>query len=162
MTPSPDVLSPARLAAWRCLCALKAGSAGGAESGFSGPGADPAGIDRRERAQAHRLAHGVLRRLALLDHLLEQAGVGGGEGLPRGSEPRGMERRAMFSRRRTPEPLWWILRLAAYEKLFQTQAPDYAVGQQTVALARRAGGAPAARFMNAVVRRLLPALETAY
>ncbi len=50
------------------------------------------------------------------------------------------------------------MRIAAFEKIFQSGAPDYAIGQQAVALARLAGGEPAGRFVNFVVRRLLPVL----
>jgi 16S rRNA (cytosine967-C5)-methyltransferase len=50
------------------------------------------------------------------------------------------------------------LRLTAYEKIFQASIPDYAIGAQAVALARRVAGDHAAGFVNAIVRRLLPTL----
>lgn len=93
---------------------------------------------RRDRAQANRLVQGVLRNLTLIDALLQ--------------------RPKLFDPARTPKPVLWALRMAVYEKIFQTQTPDYAIGEQTVELARQAGGVPAGRFANAIMRRLLPTL----
>lgn len=93
---------------------------------------------RRDRAQANRLVQGVLRNLTLIDALLL--------------------RPKLFDPAKTPKPVLWALRMAVYEKIFQANTPDYAIGEQTVELARQAGGAPAGRFANAIMRRLLPKL----
>lgn len=90
------------------------------------------------RAQVERLVKGVLRHRNLLDALLMAT--------------------ESFDARKTPGIIMWILRLAAYEKIFQSQAHDYAVGHQAVALARDFKGESAARFVNAVVRRLVTVL----
>lgn len=130
-----NALSAARVAAWRQLAASH-------RPGATAPLAaepDAAPPSRRDRAQANRLVHGVLRHLSLIDALL-------------GRPPR------LFDPAKTAAPLQWVLRLAVYEKIFQSNTPDYAIGEQTVELARQAGGAPAGRFANAVVRRLLPRL----
>lgn len=93
----------------------------------------------RERALANRLVRGIWQHRALLDALLQRDGF--------------------FKWGRTERSLRWVLRLAAYEKIFLTQSPDYAIGQQAVALARaRGGGERPAKFINALMRRLLPAL----
>lgn len=68
-----------------------------------------------------------------------------------------------FRMDRTPERLQWLIRIAAYQKVFLASTPDYAIGDQTVRHARLLGGERAARFANAVVRRLLadlPASES--
>lgn len=52
----------------------------------------------------------------------------------------------------------WILRMAAYEHMLLRAIPDYAIGQQSVSLAREVAGELGAKFMNAVLRRLLPML----
>ncbi len=129
--------SVARVSAWRRLARLgregePAPASGDAELDSLGADSD------RERAQSGRIVRGLLRQLGPLDALIARSGL--------------------LDERRTPEPLRWVVRIAAYEKIFQTGSPDYAIGQQAVALARVAGGAPAARFVNYVVRRLLPAL----
>lgn len=130
-----NALSVARAAAWRQLIAPSAGRAAAAET-------DTEDATRRDRAQANRLVHGVLRNLRLIDAWLNR--------------PR------LFDPARTPMPLVWVLRLAVYEKIFQANVPDYAIGEQTVELARKAGGAPAGRFANAIMRRLLPTLPASY
>lgn len=126
--------SPARREAWGRLCRLNRAT---------GPAArgDQGHLDRRERAQADRLVRGVLQHVTALDALIDTA--------------------AQVDRTRTDGAVIWILRLAAYEQIHQADAPDYAIGQQAVALAREAAGGDArkaaaqARFVNAVVRRML-------
>jgi len=135
MNAGETFASAARVAAWRRLCKPRLASAPAGEEADPGR-LDPA--DRREQAQASRLVRGVLRNLSLLDA--------------------GLERLGLFDPRKTPPPLLWVLRLAAYERIFQAQAPDYAIGAQAVELGRLAGGDKAARFVNAILRRLLPSL----
>lgn len=112
-------------------------SSGAPEKGWEQPARQDTG-DRRERAQCDRLVRGVLRRLTLLDAYLGRPGL--------------------FDPAKTPDRLRWILRIAAYEHIFQSHAPDYAIGQQAVALARETEGPRAGRFVNAVLRRLLASL----
>lgn len=128
--PGGQSATPARVAAWNCLRRL--GSADLPEIDKS-LDADP-----RARALGRRIVLGVARRLLLIDALIERTGL--------------------VDSRKTPKPVRWVVRIAAFEKIFQSGAPDYAIGQQAVALARVAGGEPAGRFVNFVVRRLLPAL----
>jgi 16S rRNA (cytosine967-C5)-methyltransferase len=135
MTPTHQDVSPERLQAWQRLRRGRRPPADGStESNLSG---DEPG-DRRRQAQADRLVRGVLRQLSLLDALLD--------------------RTELFQPDRTPVDLRWVLRLAAYEKIFQSTIPDYAIGEQAVALAGRACGPRATGFVNAVVRRLMPLL----
>lgn len=97
-----------------------------------------AGLGAQDRALAERLFRGVLQNLRLLDWLID--------------------REALFERDRTAPPLIWLLRLAAFQKIFLDSSRDYAIGQQSVEQARALGGPGAARFANAVVRRLLERL----
>lgn len=128
--PGGQSATPARVAAWNCLRRL-----GSAELPEIDTSLD---ADPRERALGRRIVLGVTRRLLLIDALIERTGL--------------------VDPRKTPKPVRWVVRIAAFEKIFQSGAPDYAIGQQAVALARVAGGEPASRFVNFVVRRLLPAL----
>lgn len=133
-SPAPSSsASAARQAAWRRLSHLRlaTGPAGETPEGWEIQ-------DRRDRAQANRMVRGVLQNLTLLDAYLERG--------------------KLFDPRRTPTDILWILRLAAYEKIFQASVPDYAIGNQAVELARKAGGERAGRFVNAIMRRLLPAI----
>lgn len=100
--------------------------------------AEAISTDPRERALEQRFVLGILRNLSVIDALIEDS--------------------RLVDRHKTPEPVGWVIRLAVFEKIFQAGAPDYAIGQQAVALARIAGKEPAGRFVNYVVRRLLPKL----
>lgn len=126
-------ISVARAAAWRKLRSL-----GNVRTAPLDEPREDGDATRRDRAQANRLVQGVLRNLSLLDAWLN--------------------RPKLFDPAKTPAAVLWILRLAAYEKIFQSSAPDYAIGEQAVELARQAGGARAAGFVNAIMRRLLPTL----
>lgn len=95
-------------------------------------------LSSSDRHFADRLRRGVLQNLLLLDEMLRRGGH--------------------FSFERTEPALLWILRMAAYQKAFMGGVPDYAIGQQSVALARRCCGARAAGFMNAVLRKCLAGL----
>ncbi|MDX6644945.1 MAG: rRNA (cytosine967-C5)-methyltransferase [Miltoncostaeaceae bacterium] len=97
-----------------------------------------AGLDPRDRAQAMRLAYGVVQRRRTLDWLIDDA----------------LERSAAL------EPaLRDVLRLGAYELAFSDAVPERAAVDQAVRLARGLGG-PARRanaragLANAVLRRL--------
>ncbi len=102
-------------------------------------------FEPRDQALAERLIKGILRRRNLLDAMLQRAAHVG---------------LAKFDPAKTPPTNVWILRLAVYERVFQKSAPDYAIGAEAVALARALGGERSARFINAMVRRMLPALLT--
>lgn len=124
--------SAVRRTVLRRLIALdkaKGGEVGGEEAYATG---------RRERAQMEQLYRGVLKHRIVLDRLIA--------------------REELFDPRRTARPLRWILRIAAYEKIYLRQSPDYAIGEQATALAKSVAGPRGGRFVNAVVRRLLERL----
>ena len=129
---NPNTISPGRHAALRALIALD--RRGLAQDVQAGDGEETG----RDRALAERLTRGVLRRRLLLDRLLIDFGG--------------------VDLKRTAPPVLWVLRLAVYEKVFQDGTPDYAIGAQSVALARKVGGEPAGRYANAIVRRMFGAL----
>ena len=126
-TPSSNV-SAARAAAWRKLMSLAAGRT----ATLSEPAEEPA-AERRDRAQSNRLVQGVLRNLSLLDAWLLRLNL--------------------FDPAKNPSRLncgsyaWPCLK-----KYFETDTPDYAIGEQAVELARQAGGVRAGRFANAIIR----------
>jgi 16S rRNA (cytosine967-C5)-methyltransferase len=95
--------------------------------------AEEADLDRRERAQAQRLAYGSVQRRATLDAALE--------------------RLAARPLRQLDPPVLAGLRLGLYELLFADATPDHAAVDQAVELVKRAGAAHAAGFANAVLRR---------
>jgi 16S rRNA (cytosine967-C5)-methyltransferase len=96
-------------------------------------GADEAGVEGRERAQAQRLAYGAVQRRATLDAAIE--------------------RLAGRSTRLLDPPVLAALRLGLYELLFADATPDHAAVDQAVELVKGAGAAHAAGFVNAVLRR---------
>ena len=120
--------TPARAAAWRRLVQLQG-------SGMIDETALPPG---RDRAQAEWVVRSLLRRLGLVDALVDRS--------------------RLVDPSRTKEGVRWVIRLAVHERIWQSGATDYATGEQAVELARLAGGEPAARFVNHVMRKLLPAL----
>jgi 16S rRNA (cytosine967-C5)-methyltransferase len=87
-------------------------------------------IEPRDRAAAHRLAAGTLRRLGTLDAVLEP-----------------------LLRRAPPDAVRHVLRLGAAGLLLLATPPHAAVAT-AVALARARGLAPFAGLVNAVLRRL--------
>lgn len=95
--------------------------------------AEEADLDRRERAQAQRLAYGTVQRRGTLDVALE--------------------RLADRSLRSVDPAVLAGLRLGAYELLFADGTPDHAAVDQAVELVKWAGVAHAAGFANAVLRR---------
>lgn len=87
----------------------------------------------RDRAAAHRLAAGTLRRLGTLDAALEP-----------------------FLRKAPPVPVRHVLRLGA-AGLLALDTPAHAAVATSVALARARGLAPFAGLVNAVLRRVAQA-----
>ncbi|MDO8349316.1 MAG: transcription antitermination factor NusB [Planctomycetota bacterium] len=94
---------------------------------------DEARLVGREHAFAFELAHGVLRRERLLDHVLE------------GFAHRGLPKDA---------PLRCTLRLGAYQLLFVAGMPAHAAVHETVDLVRANKG-----FANAMLRQLSARIE---
>jgi 16S rRNA (cytosine967-C5)-methyltransferase len=92
------------------------------------------GLDRRERAQAHRLAYGAVQRAGTSDHLIETLAKRHADSLD--------------------APVAAALRLGLYELLFADATPDYAAVDQAVELAKRSkGGRRGSGLVNAVLRR---------
>ena len=87
-------------------------------------------LEPRDRAAAHRLAAGTLRRLGTLDAVLEP-----------------------FLRKAPPIPVRHVLRLGA-AGLLLLATPAHAAVATSVALARARGLAPFAGLVNAVLRRV--------
>ncbi len=87
-----------------------------------------------DRRLAHELAAGVLRHRSGLDSFLAPLAARGWSGV-------------------APE-LQDILRLGAYQLTGLDRVPDHAAVDTSVTLARETAGAPAAAFVNAVLRRL--------
>ncbi len=96
-------------------------------------GAEAAGLDGRERAQAQRLAYGTVQRRGTLDAAIE--------------------RLADRSLRLLDPPVVAALRLGLFELLFADGTPDHAAVDQAVELVKGAGAAHASGFVNAVLRR---------
>jgi 16S rRNA (cytosine967-C5)-methyltransferase len=96
-------------------------------------GAEAAGLDGRDRAQAQRLAYGAVQR--------------------RGTSDAAIERLAERSTRLLDPPVLAALRLGLYELLFADATPDHAAVGQAVELTKAAGAAHAAGLVNAVLRR---------
>ncbi len=106
--------------------------------------AERAGLDRRERAFAERLAFGAVQRRLTLDHVVAAC------------SDRALEQ--------IDAPLLDALRLGALQLLYLDAVPDRAAVAETVELARESVGARATGFANAVMRRAArdgPAVLTA-
>jgi 16S rRNA (cytosine967-C5)-methyltransferase len=125
------VIAPARSLAFEVLRATFEQDAF-AERAFRA-GAERLGIEGRERAQAQRLAYGAVQRRGTLDAAIE--------------------RLAGRSTRLLDPPVLAALRLGLYELLFSDGTPDHAAVDQAVELAKGAGAAHAAGFVNAILRR---------
>ena len=95
--------------------------------------ADRLGLSGRDRAQAQRLTYGAVQR--------------------RGTADAAIERLAGRSTRLLDPPVLAALRLGLYELLFADATPDHAAVDQAVELAKGAGAAHAAGFVNAILRR---------
>jgi len=97
-----------------------------------------AGLDKRDRALAQRLAFGTVQRARTLDHAIETLG-----------------KRPV---RKLDPPVRAALRLGAYQLGF-TDVATHAAVNETVELVRRARLERAVAFTNAVMRRLSVGLE---
>ncbi len=95
-----------------------------------------AALEERDRHLAHELAAGVLRHRSELDARLAPLITRGWEGVP--------------------GPLRDVLRLGAYQLTHLERVPVHAAVNTAVDLAHETGGARAAGFVNAVLRRLGP------
>jgi 16S rRNA (cytosine967-C5)-methyltransferase len=125
------MVAPARVAAYDILLAV----ARGRSDLPSAVAAARARLhDERDRALAAEIATGVQRWRAALDHVIAAVAK------------RGLDRL-------DPEVVE-ILRLSAYQLLHLTRVPAAAVVDEAVKLARRAGKASAAGFVNAVLRTI--------
>jgi 16S rRNA (cytosine967-C5)-methyltransferase len=91
------------------------------------------GLDARERAFAAELGYGTLRALGTLDHVLGLCSSRPVEAI----DP----------------PVRDVLRLGTYQ-LLRTRVPSHAAVSTSVDLARRVAGPGAAKFVNAVLRRV--------
>ncbi len=91
------------------------------------------GLDQRDRALAQRIAYGTVQRVRTLDY--------------------GIDALASRTVAEIDQPVLAALRVAAYEIVW-SDAPPYAVVDDTVELVRRAGRRHATGFANAVARRL--------
>ncbi|MCC6313768.1 MAG: transcription antitermination factor NusB [Thermomicrobiales bacterium] len=85
---------------------------------------------------AERLVHGVLLYLYKLDPLLTEFAPA-------------------FNEEHTPAVDRSILRLAAYELLYEPEVPPKVAINEAVELAKHFGGDGSARFVNGVLRRVL-------
>lgn len=83
------------------------------------------------------LSYGVVRQLRYLDHVLSS-----------------LLREPM---QRLPDDIRHILRIAAYQALFLTRIPSYALVDEAVTLAKRYGRPAHVKLVNAVLRSLLRA-----
>ena len=92
-----------------------------------------AGLDRRDRAQAQRLAYGAIQRAGTADWIVGRLA----SRPPSDLDP----------------PLRAALLLGLYELLFADATPDHAAVDQAVELAKTAGAARGAPLVNAVLRR---------
>ncbi len=94
------------------------------------------GLDRRERAQAQRLAYGSVQRRGTTDHLIAEL--------------------AERPLKRLDPPVLAALRLGLYELAFSDATPDHAAVDEAVELAKGSGGRrrkAGAGLVNAVLRR---------
>jgi 16S rRNA (cytosine967-C5)-methyltransferase len=124
--------APARVVAYRALCAVDEGS----QDLATAIGQGRARLrDPRDRALASDIVHGTLRWRRTLDHLLA---MGTRDGRPP-ADPR----------------LLTILRLSLYQILYLDRVPASAVVDDAVELARLAHRAQATGFVNALLRGLL-------
>lgn len=90
-------------------------------------------LDSADRGLCTQLVYGVLREKGFLDRVVSE----------------------YVSAAKTPSGLRHLLRLAAYQALCLDKVPDHAVVNEGVELAKRLFGAPPARMVNAVLRKLI-------
>ena len=133
MSAGPDV-APQRRAAYEVLRRVF-------EHGAWADRALPAaaerhGLDRRQRAQAQRLAYGAVQRRGTSDHLIAEL--------------------AERPLKKLDPPVLAALRLGLYELAFSDATPDHAAVDEAVELAKGSGGRrrqAGAGLVNAVLRR---------
>jgi 16S rRNA (cytosine967-C5)-methyltransferase len=125
------VISPARQLAYEVVRATFEDDAH-TERAFR-RAADERELNGRERSQAQRMAFGVVQRRGTIDAAIERV--------------------ADRPLQRLDPAVLAAVRLGAYELLFADGTPDHAAVDQSVELAKRAGAAHAAGFVNAVLRR---------
>jgi 16S rRNA (cytosine967-C5)-methyltransferase len=123
-------LAPARKAAFAALLAVDRG-AWSAEA----LAAKSAHLDPRDGGLASDIVFGVLRRRGELDAVIREYSNRPAELLD-------------------PE-IWIALEMALYQMRFLDRVPSHAAVNDAVELARRSGNAPAAAFVNAVLRQSL-------
>jgi 16S rRNA (cytosine967-C5)-methyltransferase len=125
------VIAPARLAAYRTLLAVDAGTADLADALAR---ARTSLDDERDRALAGEIAVGTLRWQGAFDHVI-----------------------ALFAKRpvsRLDPEVLTILRMSAFQLLHLDRVPAAAIVDDAVELARKAGKTSAAGFVNALLRRV--------
>ncbi len=88
----------------------------------------------RDRPLLHEIVLGVLRRLSLLDWIIEQAGGLSAKGLS--------------------YPILQILRIGVYQLLFLDRVPPHAAVNEAVEDAKRVEGSKSPGFVNAVLRKV--------
>jgi 16S rRNA (cytosine967-C5)-methyltransferase len=98
-------------------------------------------LDPREASLATALAFGTLRTQGWLDERLNAYAKKGVDGFP--------------------PKVRWHLRLAAYQLAFLSRVPASAAVNEAVRAAKREGGEPIARAVNAILRRVAKDLEGA-
>ena len=91
-------------------------------------------MGEQDRRLAKELVFGVLRRKTLLDYYLNQCGT--------------------IDWKRTDPSVAAALRAGAYQILFLDKVPDFAAVKETVETIVKMFGAPKARFVNALLRKL--------
>jgi len=92
-------------------------------------------IPDHKRRLATEIVFGVLRNQSLIDHYLSQA--------------------ASFQPSRTDIKALVAARIGVYQVLFLDRVPDFAAVNEAVQLAREFSGEKAARFVNALLRKLV-------
>jgi 16S rRNA (cytosine967-C5)-methyltransferase len=95
--------------------------------------ASRAGLDRRDRGQAQRLAYGAIQRAGTSAAFIERLA---------GRSPEDLD-----------APVLAALRLGLFEVLFADATPDHAAVDQAVELAKMGGARRGAGLVNAVLRR---------
>lgn len=121
----------ARSAAFRILWRVEAA---GALADILLDGAESRLDDPRDASLLHEIVLGVLRRRAVLDHVLSRA--------------------ASRSLQRIDDSVLTALRIGVYGLLFLDRVPDFAAVDSAVTIAKREGPCGAAGFVNAVLRRV--------
>lgn len=91
--------------------------------------------DKREAALAYELASGTMRRLLTLEHLATQVS----------------EHQKLSLKRKEKA----LVCLAIYQLYFLDKLPDYAVVDESVALAKKYGNQNFASFLNALLRKVI-------